>query len=90
MNNLGLAEATQDAIASMCDRAGEFLETDVANAQCIINEWTTETNACVLTAYLDQRLTYIDDIMLFCSVQNDELLQGTFSFDPDAQLIDND
>lgn len=90
MSDYGLAESSYDAIQSMCERASNLYDEDnLIGASTIINEWTTETNACVLTYYLQDRLELVDDKMLYVSIENGNLIEGTFSFDPNA-LIDND
>lgn len=62
----------------------------MADAASIINEWTTDSNACVLTHYLQGNLEAIDDVLIYTTTDNGDLVECRFSFDPNALIETND
>lgn len=87
-----LAEAITDAIETQTERASQLgLEDRVLDCAAILDEWTTqETHTCLLTKYLTGELDNVSEFLLYASFSEDELIHGSFSFDPNAEIpIDN-
>lgn len=87
-----LAEAITDSISTQTDRASELGRNNrIQDCAAIIDEWTTiESMECLLTKYLTDELENVSEFMIYATIEEDQLVTGSFSFDPDAELpIDN-
>lgn len=91
MNEFTLADAIYESLASQSNAAvAGFDSQELENASAIINEWTTETNACLLTHHLQDTTEFVDDEMLYFSVFENHIGYGTFTFDDDVEApVDN-
>lgn len=91
MNEFTLADAIYESLASQSNAAvAGFDSQELENASAIINEWTTETNACLLTHHLQDTTEFVDDEMLYVSVFENHIGYGTFTFDDDVEApVDN-
>lgn len=91
MDDCNLTMVLLDTLSAMSSRTSTLYENEqLEDASAIISEWTTDTHACVLTHYLQSNLPLIDDVMIYISVENDELQECRFSFDPNVLLETND
>ena len=91
MDDCTLTDVLLDTMQTMSNKAGTLYEENrMVDAAAIINEWTTESDACVLTYFLQSNLQMIDDVMIYTTVENDELVECRFSFDPNALIETND
>ena len=87
-----LAEAITDSIETQTARASELgCNNQIRECAAIIDEWTLqESGTCILTKYLTDELENVSDFMIYATIEDDQLITGSFSFDPDAELpIDN-
>ena len=91
MNKFTLADAIYESLASQSNAAvAGFDSQNMENASAIINEWTTDTNACLLTHHLQDTTEFVDDEMLYVSTLGDHIGYGTFTFDDDVEApVDN-
>ena len=91
MNEFTLADAIYESLASQSNAAVRgFDSQEMENASAIINEWTTDTNACLLTHHLQETTEFVDDEMLYVSVFENHIGYGTFTFDDDVEApVDN-
>lgn len=91
MNEFTLADAIYESLASQSNAAvAGFDSQELENASAIINEWTTDTNACLLTHHLQDTTEFVDDEMLYFSVFENHIGYGTFTFDDDVEApVDN-
>lgn len=91
MNEFTLADAIYESLASQSNAAvAGFDSQELENASAIINEWTTDTNACLLTHHLQETTEFVDDEMLYVSVFENHIGYGTFTFDDDVEApVDN-
>lgn len=91
MNEFTLADAIYESLASQSNAAvAGFDSQELENASAIINEWTTDTNACLLTHHLQDTTEFVDDEMLYFSVFENQIGYGTFTFDDDVEApVDN-
>ena len=91
MDDCNLTMVLLDTMSVMSSRTSALYDNEqMEDAAAIINEWRTDTHACVLTHYLQSNLELIDDTMIYISVENDELIECRFSFDPNALIETND
>lgn len=91
MDDCTLTSALLDTMQTMSNKAGTLYEENrMEDAAAIINEWTTDSEACILTYYLQSNLEMIDDVMLYTAVVDDDLVECRFSFDPNALIETND
>ena len=83
-----LAEAITDAIESQTDRASELgNEGRIQDCAAIIDEWTIgESHTCILTKFLTDELQKVTEFMIYATIEEGQLIHGSFSFDPDAEL----
>ena len=83
-----LAEAITDAIEMQIERASQLGREDrIEDCSAIIDEWTTyDTCTCLLTKYLTGELDKVSEFLIYATIDEDELIHGSFSFDPDAEL----
>ena len=87
-----LAEAITDSIDTQTERASELGRANrIKDCAAIIDEWTThDGHECILTKYLTDELEKVSEFMIYASIEDDQLVAGSFSFDPEAELpIDN-
>lgn len=83
-----LVEAITDAIESQTDRASDLgNEGRIQDCAAIIDEWTIgESHTCILTKFLTEELSTVSDFLIYATISEDELIHGSFSFDPEAEL----
>ena len=91
MNDFRLADAIYGSLGSQSNAAvAAFDDKNIENASAIINEWTTDTNACLLTHHLQDTTSLVDDDMLYVCTLDEQIGYGTFTFDAEAELpVDN-
>lgn len=91
MKDFNLADSIYESLASQSNAAvAAFDSQNIENASAIINEWTTDTNACLLTHHLQDTTEFVDDEMLYVSTLGDHIGYGTFTFDDDVEAsVDN-
>ena len=91
MKDFNLADSIYESLASQSNAAvAAFDSQSIENASAIINEWTTDTNACLLTHHLQDTTEFVDDEMLYVSTLGDHIGYGTFTFDDDVEAsVDN-
>jgi hypothetical protein len=86
-----LSDTIYDSLATQTNQALVHFDNDQTElAACIVNEWTVDSGECVLTHYILDTTTEIEDELFYFSTTNNEIGLGTFSFDPEAELpVDN-
>ena len=82
-----LADTLQDTLENQCSRAVHHtVHLNEANTGAILSEWTVSNGDCVLTNFLNETTTDIEDRLLYVSFVNDQIVYGDFWFNPDAEL----
>ena len=83
--NYELTEALNDSFESQCARAVyHTAEEDRDTAGCILSEWTLNNNDCVLTNYLNETTSSIEEELMYIRLDDQELTWGSFSFIPNV------
>ena len=78
---ISLAVSITDTIQLQSDRVLGLHELDeIENAAAIINEWTTESDECVLTKYLQEKTETIEDRFLYATIDEFNVEAGAFFF----------
>ena len=82
-----LADTVTETLETQCERAVEHTaDNNISDASAILSEWTLANGDCVLTNYLNQTTEDIEERLLYVSFVNDQLFEGEFWFDPEAEL----
>ena len=84
---MSLSESIVETLDSMSNRAldlsDDFREKDAA---VILNEWVLSNGKCLLTEYLNDTTHNCTDDMLYATITDEELTEGTFFFTTEAEL----
>ena len=84
---MSLSESIVETLDSMSNRAldlsDDYREKDAA---VILNEWVLSNGKCLLTEYLNDSTHNCTDTMLYASITDEELTEGTFYFTTEAEL----
>ena len=84
-----LSQAITDSLNVMADRAYHHIEEEnYAYSAAILNEWTTESHQCVLTHHFQDTIETVTDRIIYSFFSDNDFGYGSFSFDPDAELVD--
>ncbi len=82
-----LSDTIQDTLDNQCTQAvNHTVHLNEANTGAILSEWTLTNGDCVLTNYLNETTADIEDRLMYVSFVDDQLIEGEFWFNPDAQL----
>ena len=89
MSQPNLQDAVTDSVVEMASMAlYHFEEGQTENAAALINEWTTESNECVLTHHYTDTVHTVSDIMMYTFTEDNQFGYGRFTFNPDVELVD--
>ena len=84
---MSLSESIVETLDSMSNRAldlsDDYREKDAA---VILNEWVLSNGKCLLTEYLNDTTHNCTDDMLYATITDEELTEGTFFFTTEAEL----
>ena len=84
---MSLSESIVETLDAMSGRAldlsDDFREKDAA---IILNEWVLSDGKCLLTEYLNDTTHNCTDDMLYATITDEELTEGTFFFTTEAEL----
>ena len=84
---MSLSESIVETLDAMSDRAlelsDEFREVDAA---CILNEWVLSDGKCLLTEYLNDSTHECPDDMIYATITDESLTEGSFYFTIEAEL----
>ena len=82
-----LSESIVETLDYMSERAlelsDEFREVDAA---CILNEWVLTNGKCLLTEYLNDSTHKCPDDMIYATIDEESLTEGSFYFTTEAEL----
>ena len=82
-----LSESIVETLDYMSERAlelsDEFREKDAA---VILNEWVLSDGKCLLTEYLNDSTHNCSDDMIYATIDEESLTEGTFFFTTEAEL----
>ena len=87
--NDDLGISITEALNDMAECAFQKVESNQSkDAAAILSEWTTESHQCILTHHFLESVETVTDLMMYSFVDEGNFGYGTFSFDPDAELVD--
>ena len=82
-----LADTVTQTLESQCAQAVRHTSNEnLEDAGAILSEWTLSNNDCVLTNFLNETTHELTEHLIYISITDKELIEGTFSFDPEAEL----
>jgi len=82
-----LADTLQETLATQSSQAVKHtVRLNEANTAAILSEWTLTNGDCVLTNYLNETTPEIEDTLMYIAFVDDQLIEGTFWFNPDMEL----
>jgi hypothetical protein len=90
-NEYQLADTITDTLESQTTQVIRNIEeNNSANAYAILTEWVLNDDSVVLTHYLNQTTDSIKDQLMYITVSETHITEGSFWFDPEVELpIDN-
>ena len=78
-----LSDTITRTLETQCDQATQHsLEGNIDAAAAILSEWTVSNHDCVLTNFLNQTTSEIEDELLYIAFTNNSLNWGGFNFLP--------
>ena len=84
---MSLSESIVETLETMAGRAldlsDDFREKDAA---VILNEWVLSNGKCLLTEYLNDTTHNCPDEMIYATITDEDLTEGTFFFTTEAEL----
>lgn len=82
-----LADTITETLENQCTQAVRHTtHLNEENTGAILSEWTLTNGDCVLTNFLNQTTSDIEERLMYVAFVNDQLVEGEFWFNPDAQL----
>lgn len=90
---MSLSESIVESLDTMSNRAldlstvtPESFNSRTKDAAVILNEWVLSDGKCLLTEYLNDTTHNCTDDMLYATITDEELTEGTFYFTTEAEL----
>ena len=81
-----LSDTLIETFESQCAQAVRHAEVNEENTGAILSEWSFNGNDCLITRYLNNTTHEVKETLLYISFVNNNLIEGEFWFDPEAQL----
>jgi len=82
-----LSDTITDTLATMTAQViRNTEENNEANAYAILSEWVLNDDSVVLTHYLNQTTESIKDQLMYVTLSETHITEGSFWFDPEAEL----
>jgi len=86
-NEYQLADTITDTLESQTAQViRNTEEKNEANAYAILSEWVLNDDSVVLTHYLNQTTDSIEDQLMYVTMSETHITEGSFWFDPEVEL----
>jgi len=86
-NRYQLADTVTETLTTVTSRCNELiLEDRVQDVYAMLNEWKLEDDSIVMTHFLNETTSDIEDKLMYITLDETQITEGSFWFDPEVQL----
>ncbi|AOV62016.1 hypothetical protein BOW86_gp092 [Synechococcus phage S-CAM7] len=82
-----LADTITETLTTISSRCSQLINEDrLEDVTSMLNEWTLNDDTVVLTHFLNETTDSIEDQLMYVTMSETHITEGSFWFDPEVEL----
>ncbi|QLF86145.1 hypothetical protein CC030809_00089 [Synechococcus phage S-CAM7] len=82
-----LADTITETLTTISSRCSQLINEDrLEDVTSMLNEWTLNDDTVVLTHFLNETTDSIEDQLMYVTISETHITEGSFWFDPEVEL----
>jgi len=82
-----LADTVTETLTTISSRCSQLINEDrLGDVTSMLNEWTLNDDTVVLTHFLNETTDSIEDQLMYVTMSETHITEGSFWFDPEVEL----